>query len=172
MANNNLITTTPSASTIIQPNIPQLPDLSIVQPTPVPQTVTSVSIPSKDDLIKNFMNGLGSLTSNSINQIANDYAQAVVDMANAANNAKTPNADLIYGISLGMLKAAQLIIQALLLMSQVDPDLYKTNLLNMMAGANSAKADVTKALGSYGVPQNTPGTQVGTGFGAGPRGGF
>jgi len=150
--------------------------------TQTPTVSVTVPIPDKQAVISEFKTGFPNIAGKLIDQIAEVYAQTIIDIATAANKDSGQFAGLVAGLGFAMMKALEFYITADLLISIGDPDLSAKAMLNTIQAQSNAKQAIQQALSQAQIPVNnmTPsqsnindtGQNIGTGRASGLRGGF
>ena len=150
--------------------------------TQTPVVSVTVPIPDKKAIIDEFKSGFPNVAGKLIDQIAEVYAQTIIDIAQAANKDSGQFAGLVAGLGFAIMKALEFYITADLLISIGDPDLSAKAMLNTIQAQSNAKQAIQQALTQAQIPvNNIPPTQsnindtgqnIGTGRAGGARGGF
>ena len=150
--------------------------------TQTPVTSVTVPVPDKQAVISEFKSGFPNVAGKLIDQIAEVYAQTIIDIAQAANKDSGQFAGLVAGLGFAMMKALEFYITADLLISIGDPDLSAKAMINTIQAQSNAKQAIQQALSQAQIPVNNmppsqnnindTGQNIGTGRAGGGRGGF
>ena len=150
--------------------------------TQTPVVSVTVPIPDKKAVSDEFKSGFTGLSGKLIDQIADIYAQTIIDIAQAANKDSGQFAGLVAGIGFALMKALEFYITADLLISIGDPDLSAKAMINTIQAQSNAKQAIQQALSQAQIPVNNmppsqsnindTGQNIGTGRAGGARGGF
>jgi uncharacterized membrane protein len=167
--------------TTSQDNI-SVPQITTNFATQTPTVSVNVPIPDKKTIISEFKSGFPNVAGKLIDQIAEVYAQTIIDIAQAANKDSGQFAGLVAGLGFAIMKALEFYITADLLISIGDPDLSAKAMINTIQAQSNAKQAIQQALSQAQIPVNNippsqsnindNGQNIGTGRAGGGRGGF